>query len=110
MQMQHRIEDGMDILELDGRFDAFEVPTVIQWFDKHPTARYILVNLKGVSFIDSSGLSTLVKGLKRCRQNDGELFLCELQQAVQIIFELTRLDKAFRIYPDEASAVAEIVR
>ncbi|QPC84954.1 STAS domain-containing protein [Phototrophicus methaneseepsis] len=106
MEINHRTATGVDIIELSGRFDAYEVPHVVKWFDENPRASQVVVNLSGVGFIDSSGLSTLVKGLKRCRQNNGDLYLSELQQAVLIIFELTRLDKAFNIYEDEAAAIA----
>lgn len=105
MELNQRSTNGVEILTLDGRFDAYEVPVVMKWFDDHPQFKRVIVNLEQVNFIDSSGLSTLVKGLKRCRQNGGELYLCGLQQAVLIIFELTRLDKAFNIYPNEAAAV-----
>lgn len=104
MNVTHRTVDGVEVLALDGRFDAYEVPAISQWFEDHPEARYVVVNLSGVGFIDSSGLSTLVKGLKHCRQNEGDLYLSDLQQAVFIIFELTRLDKAFSIFDDEAEA------
>lgn len=110
MEITHRTAQGVDILELGGRFDANEVPSVVRWFDDHPHIRTIIVNLQGVGFIDSSGLSTLVKGLKRCRQNGGELYLCQLQPAVVIIFELTRLDKAFPIFPDEQAALNAAAR
>ena len=105
MEINHRISNGVDILELEGRFDAYEVPTVVKWFDDNSSAKNVVVNLNGVGFIDSSGLSTLVKGLKRCRQNEGELYLSNLQQAVLIIFELTRLDKAFKIFESETDAI-----
>lgn len=105
MEIQFRNSSTTKILELNGRFDAFEVPAITQWFDEHPEVKHVIVNLSGVGFIDSSGLSSLVKGLKRCRQNGGELYLCNLQQAVMIIFELTRLDKAFKIFDSEALAI-----
>lgn len=106
MEIKHHISNDVDILELEGRFDAYEVPIVVKWFDDNPSAKQVVINLSGVGFIDSSGLSTLVKGLKRCRQAEGELYLSNLQQAVLIIFELTRLDKAFNIFDTEADAVA----
>lgn len=108
MDITHRKARGVDIVALSGRFDAAEVPMLAQWFDSHPNTRYVVVNLKYVSFIDSSGLSMLVKGLKRCRQNGGDLYLCGLQPGVVIIFELTRLDKAFHIFDDESAAVTAI--
>jgi len=105
MDITHRTVNTINVIELSGRFDAYEVPQVTQWFEEHPDVKQVIVNLSGVGFIDSSGLATLVKGLKRCRQNQGELYLSDLQQAVLIIFELTRLDKAFKIFPTEAEAL-----
>jgi len=108
MDVTHRTENNVDILALDGRFDAYEVPAIAQWLEAHPEAKNVIVNLSGVGFIDSSGLATLVKALKHCRQNKGELYITNLQQAVRIIIELTRLDKAFTILDDEATALKEI--
>ncbi len=110
MDIKHRTIQGTDILELSGRFDAYEVPAIVKWFENHPNVRNTVINLSGVGFIDSSGLSTLVKGLKRCRQNGGDLYLSNLQQAVLIIFELTRLDKAFTIVDDEQTALDKLSR
>jgi anti-sigma B factor antagonist len=108
MEMTHRDVNSVDILELSGRFDAYEVPAVADWFNDNPQVSYVIVNLSGVGFIDSSGLATLVKGLKMCRQNNGDLYLSNLSQAVFIIFELTRLDKAFKIFDDEATALKAV--
>lgn len=105
MEIRHRVESDIDILELEGRFDAYEVPLVSRWFDEHPKAVNVIVDLGGVGFIDSMGLSTLVKGLKRCRQNQGDLYLCNMAQSVLIIFELTRMSLAFRVFHDAESAL-----
>jgi len=105
MELVDRTTDEVHVIELSGRFDAFEVPAVNKWFEANPEVKNVVVNLTGVGFIDSSGLATLVKGLKRCRQNGGELSLSNLQQPVLIIFELTRLDKAFTIYDTEEMAI-----
>jgi len=105
MKLSHRTHGTVDILELSGRFDAYEVPPMTEWFDERPNVKHLVVNLSGVTFVDSSGLSALVRGMKHCRQNDGDLVICNAQQAVSIIFELTRLDKAFTMYDDEESAL-----
>lgn len=108
MELSYRIENDIAVLALSGRLDAYEVPTITKWLEEHPQTKHIVVNLLGVGFIDSSGLATLVKALKLCRQNGGDLYLSNLQQAVLIIFELTRLDKAFAIYGDEKSALGAL--
>ncbi len=46
----------------------------------------------------------MVRGMKHCREKKGELVLCGMRQPVRIIFELTRMDKAFRIFGTENEA------
>ena len=111
MQSKLKWIEGVGVLELEGRFDAHEAPEVRRLIEdaadrEHPQ---LLVNLADVNFIDSSGLSTLVQGMKRCRGRDGDLSLCNLEQPVRIIFELTRLDKAFDIYASEGEAIAALL-
>ena len=105
----HSTPDGkIAILKLTGRFDAYEVPAVKEWLKTaadEPSAQ-LVVNLAEVHFVDSSALATLVQGMKHCRQHQGDLHLCGLQQPVKIIFELTRLDKAFDIFVSEDDAVS----
>ena len=107
MDMESHTTGNITVLELAGRFDAYTAPPVAEWLDKSGAARTV-VNLSGVGFVDSSALAVLVKGMKRCRERQGDLYLCSLQQPVRIIFELTRLDKAFEIFADEAAAVGAL--
>ena len=96
------------VLRLKGRFDAHEVEPVHAWMLEQVEKGNVklIVNLAGVNFIDSTALSTLVRGLKNCREKAGDLHLCSLQQPVRVIFELTRLDKAFDIFATEEEADA----
>jgi anti-sigma B factor antagonist len=64
--------------------------------------------MSDVNFVDSTALATLVQGLNRARKRNGELYLCGLQKQVYMIFELTRLDKAFHIFVDEEHALRAI--
>lgn len=99
--------NGIYLVTLSGRFDAFETPKLNEWIEQNinENNNNVIVSLAGVEFIDSSGLASLVKGLKRCRQHGGDLVLCDFQQAVLIIFELTKLDKAFQIFDDQSAAL-----
>ncbi len=107
MELTIRNEGTVTIGAITGRFDASEAAQLSTWLDSvsgQSPAR-VIINMAGVTFLDSTALSTLVKGMKRCRQQNGDLLICNLQQQVKVIFELTRLDKAFSIHPDEASAL-----
>ena len=66
----------------------------------------IVVNLSGVPYMDSSGVASLVKLLSRTRRVGTQLCLVGLTQRVQNLFEITRLDVVFTIYPSEREAMA----
>ena len=106
MVLTSSTHNTIHILKLNGRFDAYEVPKVAAWLNEQIAADNlrIIMNLAGVSFIDSTGLSTLVQAMKRARLKNGDCRLCGLQQPIRILFELIRLDKAFQIFSDEALA------
>lgn len=104
MTLKTRTIGEVSLLELSGRFDAHVAPAVKEWQDR--AAARVVVDLGAVTFVDSTALATLVRGMKHCRQNGGDLRLCGLQQPVRIIFELTKLDRAFETYPNADTAVS----
>ena len=59
----------------------------------------LLIDLKEVRFIDSSGLGVLVSGFKNASARQGSLKLSGLQSQVKSMFELTRLHRVFDIFP-----------
>ncbi len=65
----------------------------------------ILVDLKDVRFIDSSGLGALVSGFKNAISHQGNLKLSSLQPQVKSMFELTRLHRVFEIYASSSEAL-----
>jgi anti-sigma B factor antagonist len=108
MDMRSYSSEGVQILALSGRFDVSSAVPVRDWIEEAVTKEppFLVVNLDEVEFMDSTGLSTLVHGRKRSREKMGDLHLCNLQQPVRIIFELTRLAQYFEIFVGEEEAVA----
>jgi anti-sigma B factor antagonist len=58
----------------------------------------LIINLKEVRFIDSSGLGVLVSGFKNASTRHGSIKLSGLQTQVKSMFELTRLHRVFDIF------------
>lgn len=58
----------------------------------------LVIDLKDVRFIDSSGLGVLVSGFKNASTRQGSLKLSGLQSQVKSMFELTRLHRVFDIF------------
>jgi anti-sigma B factor antagonist len=108
MELQTRKAQDIKILEIKGRFDMLSAPNVQAWLDNATQSEpaNVVVNLTGVDFVDSTALATLVSGMKQSRQINGDLRLCGLRAPVRMIFELTRLDKAFEIFTLEEDAIA----
>lgn len=69
-------------------------------------ARKLLVNLSGVTRIDSSGLSTLVRAFVSLGQSGGSLKLLGARGRVREVLSVTRLLGAIPTFDDEASALA----
>ncbi len=65
----------------------------------------VLVDLRDVRFIDSSGLGALVSGLKNAISHQGPLKLSALQPQVKSMFELTKLHRVFDIYSNTEDAM-----
>jgi anti-sigma B factor antagonist len=67
--------------------------------------KQVLVELREVRFIDSSGLGALVSGFKNAISHHGALKLVSLQPQVKSMFELTRLHRVFEIFGSAPEAL-----
>jgi anti-sigma B factor antagonist len=107
MELMSRADNNVQILALSGRFDTHTAEPVRDWLEQATVTQpaNIVINLSNVDFLDSTALSTLVHGMKHSREKNGDLRICGMQPPVRIIFELTRLDRVFEIYPAEEEAV-----
>lgn len=59
--------------------------------------RAIAVDLKGITFLDSAAIGTLVKYVKVSKERDIELFFININDAVKKVFSATRLDLFFAV-------------
>ncbi len=66
----------------------------------------LLVDLSDVSYLDSSGIASLVEALQIAAKNGTELKLFSASDQAMRVFELARLDKVFVIHPDLDAALA----
>jgi anti-sigma B factor antagonist len=98
---------NLNILAICGSLDRNTVGPIRAWIEKQMDCKpaCAIINLKEVSYMDSSGLAALVAGLNQARKHNGDVWLCSMPNQIRILFELTRLDQVFEIYPTEAAAV-----
>ena len=108
MHIQQRETEGIVILDLKGELTSGHGDLEVR--DRlaalHQSGKVnIVLNLKDVSGIDSTGLGTLVFGLARLRKAGGGLALVNPNQSHMQLFLLTRLAIAFEFFHDEHDAV-----
>lgn len=60
----------------------------------------ILIDLKNVTLITSSGIIALIIAFKAVKNAGGKLFICSLNEQPRMLFELTRLDQIFETFTD----------
>ena len=67
----------------------------------------ILLNLAGVSYIDSSGIGELVSSYTAINKEGGQLKLLRLTQKLQDLLTITKLLTVFDVYDDEGEALGK---
>jgi anti-sigma B factor antagonist len=107
-QVSEREREGVVILDVSGRLTlgegVAEVRERLQEVLDSGRLRTVL-NLQGVTSIDSSGLGTLVMMEAKARQAGGELKLLNLNQRALELLVITKLNMVFDVFNDETSAV-----
>ena len=101
--------DGIGLIVLGGEVDISSAPRFKREFEQLTGAGHvdIVVDLKGVTFIDSSALGVLVGAVRRLHPLGGRLVVVAEGHAVMRPVTLTGLDQVFTVVPtrDEALAV-----
>ena len=95
------------VCRMNGEIDINTAPQIKKVFDKILSEKRekILINFEKVSYVDSSGLATLVEMLKNIRSYGGKLKLSSLSSKIRSLFEITKLEKLFDISNDEEEAL-----
>ncbi|MHB8653035.1 MAG: bifunctional UDP-N-acetylglucosamine diphosphorylase/glucosamine-1-phosphate N-acetyltransferase GlmU [Terriglobia bacterium] len=65
----------------------------------------VLVNLAGVTYVDSSGIGELVSAFSKLRKAGGQLILTGVSKELSYLFHVANLDRVLEIVPDEAAAL-----
>jgi len=108
LKITNTVKDNVAVLSINGEVDMFSSPqarNAIMELVKKRVPK-VIVELSEVSYMDSSGVATLIEGLQLCQKYNGLLVVAGLRDNVREVFELTRLDKIFQIFPDVEAAKA----
>ena len=91
--------DGVATVKVAGELDAFTAPqlrTALCELEAQG-ARHVTLDIGGTQFVDSTGLSVLVGGLKRLRDTGGDLVVKSPTASTLRLFDVTGLTRIFDI-------------
>src|SRR6478736_4371215 len=101
-------QDRANVLAIEGDIDLHVSPAVTESLNamikKKPER--IVIDLSRVTYIDSSGIAVLILAMQEVEAYGGKFFLSGLQETLRSIFETSRLERVFRIFPDVDAALA----
>jgi anti-sigma B factor antagonist len=104
--------DGAHIIRVSGEIHVSTAPEFAQRLsaaiDSGKTA--VVLDMAGVEFIDSTGLSVLLNGLRLVTQMQGRMALVCTNPTVLRLFQITSLVETFDIFDDRAKAVAHVLQ
>jgi len=106
------IDASTQVISVSGEIHVSTAPEFAQRLD-HAIAlgkKAVILDLTRVTFIDSTGLSVLLNGLRRVRRSKGRLVVVCENPTVLRLFHITRLDDTFEIVADHAAALARLAR
>ena len=106
MKTATREQPGTTIVDIMGDIDMGTSPglrkTLLDSLKKTPR---LVVNLREVRYVDSSGIASLVEVLKEARNTEKRLVLFGLNKTVHQVLQLTRLSTIFEIRETEEEAL-----
>lgn len=106
--IQRREREGILILDLTGRITVGEEATNLRETLREATAqglKNVILNLRDVDYIDSTGLGALVVGFTSLRKAGGKLSLLNVSKRNIELLVYTKLATVFEIFNDEQEAV-----
>jgi anti-sigma B factor antagonist len=101
--------DKTAILDIAGDVDlahSTELRRVVMIEFCETRTEKVILNMVGVRYMDSSGVASLVEGLKASRDMGARFILFGLSPIVQEVLQISRLLKIFEIYDTEEKALA----
>ncbi|MCM0589532.1 MAG: STAS domain-containing protein [Gloeotrichia echinulata DVL01] len=96
------MNDNFQILEPIGTLNAAKGNEIRREIEYVMTSGIdiVLIDLKNVQLIDSSGLGALVSTMQFVRKSNKKLYICSVNNQVQMLFELTKMDRIMQILKD----------
>ncbi len=107
MEIQTRDTNGIKVIDLIGKFDTNTAPDAEKHLNEliKEGVKKILVNLEKLDYISSSGLRVLLSTNKQLQKTGSMMRICNLNEVVQEIFDISGFSSIFNVFVTESEAL-----
>lgn len=100
MNIIEKKENETIVCKIEGEININTSPELRKAFDGYirDNIKKIVIDFTNVSYIDSSGLATLIELLQRLSKINGKFHICNISEKIKTIFEVTKLSNLFNIF------------
>lgn len=106
MEIEVEESEGFRIVRPVGELDVYTLPLFRKVVLKLEGDRRhdLILDLTRMTFVDSSGLGSLIETYQKVKSKDGEIVFVLDNPRIIKVFKLVGLDKVFRIFPNAGRA------
>ena len=107
MEVSSIVTDGAVVVAVQGEVDLYSSPKlrheIFDWAQKKMLS--LIVDLGAVTYMDSSGIATLVEGLQLATKYGGRFAIARPGPSIQEVLRFAHLDKIFPIFSSVEEAL-----
>jgi anti-anti-sigma factor len=113
MELKTRDISNVTLIQVTGRIDHttakdFEKDLLPQLAGCTAETKKILLDFSEVNYISSAGLRVLMIAAKQSKKQNGKMVLAALQPLIREVFQISRFDTVFEVFPTVKAAMEAI--
>jgi stage II sporulation protein AA (anti-sigma F factor antagonist) len=111
LKIDLNIKDEVLVVRLAGELDhhtAEQLREQVETVMASQKVRHMLLNLKDLSFMDSSGLGVILGRYKQVSQKSGQMIVCAISPSIYRLFELSGMFKILKVVDSEDQAMSQL--
>lgn len=108
MQFTATSSEGVTVIRIEGNLDTQTSPAAQEELERivEDGARKLLIDFADLAYISSAGLRVLLATAKKLTTEQGEMRMCNMNEVVKEVFEVSGFSTIFKVFPTDAEALA----
>ena len=108
MQLTATPSEGVIVIKIEGNLDTQTSPEAQEELDRivEDGARKLLIDFADLAYISSAGLRVLLATAKKLTTEQGEMRMCNMNDVVKEVFEVSGFSTIFKVFPTDTEAMS----